>query len=263
MAKMGFGPEDPSNPNSIYTDKTVKFSFDLTGYEISVQPHDRSRLVATPVEGKSVADPIFDDFLSAVRDLGRVKDFRISNFCLNEGHIASINSLKELDCLVLRNVGATVETFSKLRLNSYVRRLTLSNNQLDQPPDLAGMRKLTRLSLKDNPITDSGLSLVGTRCAQIAFLDLSGTAVTDDGIQYLLGLPELRDVRLYNTKVTQRGLAPLSRHPNGKPGHLTVWMEKEKTSDAGKLYADNERLLLLVQDDRDWPIPILKLMEEW
>jgi hypothetical protein len=89
----------------------------------------------------------------------------------------------------------------------------------------------------------------------VSYLDLSGTAITDDSIQHRLKLPNLSHVYFYKTNVTVRGLAPLIKHPNGRFGLITAEIEQEKQSEALEPFVKDGHFLSLVIVDQHEPLP--------
>lgn len=73
---------------------------------------------------------------------------------------------------------------------------------------IAGCENLTRLSLDRSDITDAGLAFV-QQSERLVFLNLVGTKVTAQGIAMLSGLPNLRQVYLYQTGITPADTAAL------------------------------------------------------
>jgi Ran GTPase-activating protein (RanGAP) involved in mRNA processing and transport len=58
-------------------------------------------------------------------------------------------------------------------------------------------------------VRDSGLKALGN--LRIHYLDLSGTGITNAGLEYLTGLRELQVIDLAATKVTDRGVSTLQQ----------------------------------------------------
>lgn len=69
------------------------------------------------------------------------------------------------------------------------------------------------LSLQRDKVGDAEVRLLAPLAKRLVWLDLSRTAVTDDGLKALASLPELRRVALANTKVGDAGLAQLAALP--------------------------------------------------
>ena len=60
-------------------------------------------------------------------------------------------------------------------------------------------------------------------------LDLTGSDVTDAGLQHLRGLPQLQELVLHHTKVTDAGLGHLSQVTRLRG----LWLGSTKVGDAG------------------------------
>ena len=234
------------------------FAPDFNGYSIQFREPDYLRRIDGKLKPADV--PYFGEFIGAVRDVERVVSLKIGGFQINDSHIQAINSLKLLGDLVLSEVGATDQVLSTLGHQSDLSLLSVSSNHLNKPPDLTGFRSLRYLSLKDNPISDEGLSYIGARAPSVNDLDLSGTEITDEGIHHLLKLPNLSHVSLYKTKVTVRGLVPLMKHPNGNYAAFMVEIEQEKQSkEALEPFIKDGHFFRVTVVDQHEPIPELRL----
>jgi hypothetical protein len=79
---------------------------------------------------------------------------------------------------------------------------------------LAGLRRLSSLTLCGVPITDAGLADVA-RIESLTSLDLTSTRVTDAGVQHLHQLKQLRTLVLHETAVTAGRISQLENEiPN-------------------------------------------------
>jgi hypothetical protein len=75
------------------------------------------------------------------------------------------------------------------------------------------LRQLVRVRVTGPHITDASLSWLQSAnpaLAEVRLLDLSSTAVTDDGLQHLAALSGLRCADLRDTPVSAKGLDPLA-----------------------------------------------------
>lgn len=86
-----------------------------------------------------------------------------------------------------------------------------------------------RFSLLGDQITDADLELLAGLETSLAWLDLAGTAITDEGVKTLAGFEQLRRVGLQRTALTDAGLAGLAALP-----HLEVLIaHSTQLTDAG------------------------------
>jgi hypothetical protein len=93
--------------------------------------------------------------------------------------------------------------------------------------------KVHSLEWRGPAVSDATLSWLGGHRAALASLkslDLSGTAVTDAGIQHLAAFPALRELDLSRTKVTSAGLVVLDSLPElewlGLKGTSVGWLAR-------------------------------------
>ncbi len=109
-----------------------------------------------------------------------------------------------------------------LQCNASVAGTNFANAQLAQLGPLAA--NLRWLDLGGTGITDAGLAPVASM-ANLTKLHLERTAVTDAGLAALAGkLPNLEYLNVYNTAVTDSGLESLQRFPQLK--RLYLWQTK-------------------------------------
>jgi hypothetical protein len=88
-----------------------------------------------------------------------------------------------------------------------------------------GLPSLRYLRLTNSPITDAGLRDSIAHMPALQLLDLGATRVTGAGMAHLRGLHRLETLILYSTEVTWEE----ARQVQGRPGHLSIDMEHEKT----------------------------------
>lgn len=150
-----------------------------------------------------VAMTVRDDDLRYLRDLHTLEDLSV-NLSEIRGpglrHLEGLPVLHEL-CLDLSYI--TDEHLGSLR-------------------ELPALRALR---LQGAPITDVGLRDTIGHLTQLELLDLTGTNISDAGIAHLRGLSRLRWLWVYQCD----NLSWQAAHAlEGRPGHLSVTMEREK-----------------------------------
>jgi hypothetical protein len=85
------------------------------------------------------------------------------------------------------------------------------SGKADGPPldeelrHLAGMKRLTRLNLTGQPLTDAGLVHIG-RLTSLRELYLSGDLITDDGLEHLEGLAGLQTFTPYGARISPEAM---------------------------------------------------------
>lgn len=70
---------------------------------------------------------------------------------------------------------------------------------------------LVGLDVSGSEISDRGLSVLAETRSRLRLLDLSFTRVSDAGLEFVAGLPELRHLSLIDSRVTDSGLDSLAR----------------------------------------------------
>ncbi|HJT36449.1 MAG TPA: hypothetical protein VJ783_30785 [Pirellulales bacterium] len=121
-------------------------------------------------------------------DDGHVTSAQCKGKSLSDDELRSIVALGNLESLDLRGI-------------------SIGNRQLALLAPLTNLRSLT---LSHTPATDSDLELLAQFNPQLDFLDLTGTAVTDAGMEHLKQLRRLRALHLNLTDLSDTGLATLA-----------------------------------------------------
>ena len=122
--------------------------------------------------------------------------------------------------LDLKFTGKIIKTDDLLNIQQVKRNITwlkLTDCQLndDQLSYLKELSNLTRLKIQKNPlITDRGISLL-TGLENLSELNLYGTSVSDAAFSSLGQMEGLKKLFLWNTQVTQKGIAAFeAQHPD-------------------------------------------------
>jgi serine/threonine protein kinase len=212
---------------------TVKEAKDLPGGRFDILS---ITLDMPPGKGAQVTD---DDFtrLSGLRDLESVRlahltsltgsgfaafaasadsmrSFAVYNSPLQPQHMGLITQFKNLRLLELnRAPSLTAESLTKIQVFKELTQLRLLGqmNLTDKTlMQLAGLTKLTELSIPATAVTDEGLvALKGMKA--LTSVDLGGCkGITGSGLAHLAGARELARIHLAHSEVTDVALAHLS-----------------------------------------------------
>ena len=103
---------------------------------------------------------------------------------------------------------------------------------------LTGATRMKKMVLRDTNITDEGLKFVG-KMLELETLDLSecsSPGPTDLGMEYLIGLPRLKDLNLWSTKVGDGAVTAISQMKNVVRLNLDATQITDNSlSDLGKM----------------------------
>lgn len=121
-------------------------------------------------------------------DDGRVTSAQCKGKSLSDDELRSIIAVGNLESLELEGI-------------------LIGDRQLALLAPLTNLRSLT---LSHTRVTDSDLELLAQFTPQLDFLDLTGTAVTDAGMEHLKQLHKLRALHLNLTDLSDAGLATLA-----------------------------------------------------
>jgi hypothetical protein len=129
---------------------------------------------------------------------------------LTDNHLpflASFPRLQLLDIAYNPNVGRDLESLFRARQLSWIDLSTTAVDDASLDP-LGQLPSLQRLALQCTAVTDAGLPVLGG--LNLGYLNLAGTAVTDDGLATVAqNHPTLRTLDLRATNVTREGIARL------------------------------------------------------
>ncbi len=176
-------------------------------------------------------------------DIGRQAGLRKLNLCgtleLDDGGLAAIAGLSELEELILDETSVTDDGLRHLASLSRLKKLSLyaahgvtgggfehlaalgelevldlsatdAGDKVAEP--LSRLPRLRWLNLADTLVGDAALEHLGG-LSQLEYLNLSGTKITSAGLAHLANLVQLTDLYLANTRVDDRGLDRLERLP--------------------------------------------------
>ena len=108
----------------------------------------------------------------------------------------------------------TDEDFMKLNpVATSIRHLVINATSVSEDAMVATLPKmvnLKKLNLSETAITDNGIHAI-TQLQELEYLNLFGTEVTDAGIAKLKTLTQLRKLYLWDSKATQAGVDALQK----------------------------------------------------
>jgi internalin A len=124
-----------------------------------------------------------------------------------------LKRLRNLDSVLVQGSKVTADGVGHLSEIEKLESLTLCGNAIGVG-GFAHLGKLTRLrylNLESTHCTDHDVALL-IPLANLTDLDLGyNPGVTDSGLRHLIGLRKLAGLRLYETKVTDDGVAELKK----------------------------------------------------
>lgn len=176
--------------------------------------------------------------LRCLTNFKRLRSLKLTGFCVTNAHMRIVSQLTSLEhfeawqaeitdegvCLLgkLSNLkelqlpicySVTDKSLEGLKTLRRLERLGLHGTHLEGKRfnAMACSPVLKKLDLRGSGCTDQGVEAL-KGFVQLESLDLGSAAlVTDDALQYLLTLPELREVALDGTEVTAEGAAALRK----------------------------------------------------
>ena len=175
-------------------------------------------------------------------DIQKVLDKRFGGALAAAGKAAAVVQPKPLTAVlplaekVTDELNIAVSALSQsepwLQCNASIAGTNFTDANLAALSPLAA--NLRWLDLAGTAVTDAALAQVGAM-PHLTRLHLQRTAITDAGIAHLAGLTELESLNLYGTAVTDAALGALGRLP--KLRQLYLWQSKV-TPEAAKAFAE-------------------------
>jgi hypothetical protein len=157
------------------------------------------------------SDSLTDQSLARLADLSHLQSLTIVSQRVSDAglsHLTGITTLRSLDLQSTRAGGGGVDAFGQLE--------SLALGPMTGDADLEAVARLPQLNvliLTDSRISDDGFRRLGSLPA-LETLILSGPhSVTDEGLQVLADLDQLKRITLHGQRYTWAGLKPLSGLP--------------------------------------------------
>jgi hypothetical protein len=191
-------------------------------------------------------DTVTDTGIEHLTRLSKLRSLKAGALGLTDAACISIGKLIHLEELALDGNEITGAGLKSLTSLKHLRRLVLNFNNISED-DLVVLKEFSELE-------ELHLSTLGTagdkmleHCSKLPKLQLlhlpyEGGNITDAGIQYLVNLKQLRNLKLANSRVTNNGLAELSKLTNletlffynlrsVKPGSLSFMSKLDNLKD--------------------------------
>lgn len=165
--------------------------FETLGAVLDV--NHRGQVTAIHGHGK-----ITDADLAPAQHFEMLREVRLSNGDFQGPGLASLNKLKNMDTLILREMSITDEIFQHIGKLTTLRVLTFSMcNSLSgiESHQLRDLAELEELTFAYCPVTDEVFPNL-TTLASLRVLNLRGTHITDKGLYEVQNLPVLNELYL-------------------------------------------------------------------
>lgn len=165
-----------------------------------------------PVQRFSCTCPRLGDVgLRQLRHTKGIRHLELRDTAVTGPGLEVLGELSRLESLVLLDRDIGEEGLRHLAALSKLTLLELSG-PLEDPSmkGLGGLGGLRTLRLS-HPAIDDRIAPQLAKLTALEWLDLGGTAITDDGLVGLAALTGLKTLHLHHTRVTNRGLAQLAK----------------------------------------------------
>src|SRR5262249_8382088 len=164
------------------------------GFDSVQQSSDRLGRLLAERTGWNAAPWVDGRVLGALAPLRSLRVLRLAGGAFAPADLAALANFPALEELELDRTDLAADAVEKLPTS--LRRLHIANCAR---------------------VDDEFARRLAVHCPGLTALDASNTAVGDAGLQALLAMRDLADVRLANTRLTGASLAPLLAHPRFRP----------------------------------------------
>ena len=159
------------------------------------------------------AASVGDEGMVALSRMAALEGLELSGTAVTDRGLAHLRPLKKLRSLNLNRTAVSAAGLANLELAS-LRQLYLNGTEVGDD-SLAFLQRvsadLTYLDLGHTRVTDVGIEAIA-RLEDLWYLDLSGTYVSDEGLRHLGRLKQLRTLKLASTRVRGFGLQHLRQN---------------------------------------------------
>jgi hypothetical protein len=155
-----------------------------------------------------------DALLKAVSEMPAVTSLHLNRVAVTPAGLAHLKGLRALDMVVIQGSKLSAEGVMRLAECEKVTSLFLCGNHIGGEgfARLGALTRLTYLNLEGTRCTDNDVAALAPLLTNLIYLDLGyNPGVTDAGLRHLAGLKTLASLRLYETKVTDDGVAELKK----------------------------------------------------
>lgn len=189
-----------------------------------------SDLVILGPEGKSIDSTVLDEYLylerlelanvgvpadiwGSICQLRNLRGLCVSYSAINPIGIGALSSLKKLRSLNLTCTLTDDDALAEISAISTLHELVLVSTNVQTLSPLHSLNHLRKLYLTQTNVSDEEIRKL-LDCAQIEFLHLEGTSITDAGLIGLDALTNLHTLAIHNTCITSAAYEVVSRLPS-------------------------------------------------
>ncbi len=198
---------------------------------------------------------VTDAGIACLRAATRLSSLNLSGTEVTDAALEHLKGLPDLHSVNLRDTRVSPRGVLELIASSDCLRIVFPGGWVSTVENVHGFQ----LEMRAPAITGEQLKLFGIVRAP-AYVDLDGTAMTDEGLANLNGFTDLRKLRISNTQVTNAGLKHLAglaslqeldlaglqgvtdkgvKHLDGLTGIEYLDLSGTAVADAGLTYLDN------------------------
>lgn len=189
--------------------------------------------------------------------LPNLDSLQLSDVPISADVIRWISECRSLTNLGLVRCGITDQAITPLSRLQYLRGIDFSGNDISGVT-LGCMHAQPRmhLYLRNCPVTDEGLGIIAQVYNDLKILDVSGTDISDAGLEHIGRLEQLDELKICFTSITDAGFARLFDHSSiagvevegtnvtdqamerliaSKSGRITIYVKSYRAGDPGQL----------------------------
>jgi len=151
-----------------------------------------------------------DSLLWYIRRLTNLRTLKLGHIPLTDQGLQNLMGLRKLEVLDIEETKVTDNGLTVLQELTELKVLDLQGLNIVGPglKTLTRLKKLQSLDLQDTKIDNKGAQFLAQM--NLKWLRVKSTRITDDGLQYLAGMTELKALELNDNNITDFGLIHLS-----------------------------------------------------
>lgn len=162
-----------------------------------------------PLESLQLEGADIDDALMvSVGRIPALKHLDLAHTKISDAGLQAVAQLPELNVLKVAAHGLTISSARSLRESAKLRSIALDTDTSVTDDWVAELvhERFERIELINSAITDEGAAAIRKGCPNVKSICLTGSRVTDQCLPALCLMPQLSDLNLNNTAITDAGL---------------------------------------------------------
>jgi internalin A len=155
--------------------------------------------------------------LSAIDDekWANVRELKLSDIAVGPRLLATLSKMRSIEVLILARAQLSDESLDAMKNLETITWLNLEKNEVTDRgvARLFGLKDISALFLSGTRVGDATLVAAVASLKDLQILDLADTKVSDEGLRSMSDHPEVHDLNIANTRVTDKSSVFLRKLP--------------------------------------------------